>query len=320
VILAVDGGNSKTDLALLGEDGGLLALVRGGPSSPHHVGLDGCVELLGALHADAVARAGADGEPAATGRLLLAGLDLPAEERRLHEALAPLGWARSLTVGNDTFAVLRAGTERAWGVAVVCGAGINCVGVGPDGTHVRFPALGAITGDWGGGYDVGMAALSAAARSEDGRGPRTALEAAVPAHFGLASPRALGEALHLGSIALRRVTELPPLVFSLAGEDEVAAAIIDRLAEEIVAMVRATLRRLGVDGAEVLLGGGMLRRHDERLLAGIRAGLPGVTLRAETSPPIVGAALLGLDELGAGGAARDRARRELAEAVEEIDG
>ena len=94
--------------------------------------------------------------------------------------------------------MLRAGTERGWGVAVVCGAGINCVGVGPDGRHARFPALGAITGDWGGGFDLGLAALSAAARSEDGRGPRTPLEQAVPAHFGLATPRELAEAIHLG--------------------------------------------------------------------------------------------------------------------------
>src|SRR3954469_16684892 len=99
---------------------------------------------------------GAGGARRAAGRLLLAGLDLPVEERRLHEAVAGLGWAERLTVGNDTFAVLRAGTERGWGVAGVCGAGINCVGVGPDGRHVRYPALGAISGDWGGGYDVGL--------------------------------------------------------------------------------------------------------------------------------------------------------------------
>ena len=321
-ILAVDGGNSKTDLALLRDDGALLALVRGGLSSPHHIGLDGCVDLLRALHDDAAARAGVDGEPADVGALLLAGLDLPVEERRLHDAVSPLGWARRLTVGNDTFAVLRAGTERGWGVAVVCGAGINCVGVGPDGTHVRFPALGAISGDWGGGFDVGLAAVSAAARSEDGRGPRTRLEQAVPAHFGLASPGELAAAIHLGSIALRRVVELPPLVFSLAAEDAVAAVLVDRLAEEIVALVRVTVRRLGRDGdaVEVLLGGGLLQRADERLLEAIRAGLPGVALRAAASPPIVGAALLGLDELGVGPDAYERARRELGEAVERIHG
>src|SRR5256886_16912104 len=93
--------------------------------------------------------------------------------------------ASRISVGNDTFAVLRAGTERGWGVGVVCGAGINCLGVAPDGRQARFPALGWSTGVWGGGYDVGLSAVSAAARSEDGRGGKTGLERAVQLLFGL---------------------------------------------------------------------------------------------------------------------------------------
>jgi N-acetylglucosamine kinase-like BadF-type ATPase len=316
LVLAVDGGNSKTDLALLREDGAVLALVRGGNSSPHHLGLDGTIALLEQLHADARARAGLDGDArAAVGHLLLAGLDLPVEEERLHAAVDGR-WADRLSVGNDTFAVLRAGTERGWGVAVVCGAGINCVGVGPDGRHVRFPALGAISGDWGGGYDVGLAALSAAVRSEDGRGPRTALERAVPEHFGLAAPGELVEAIHLGRVAQRRIIELPPLVFDAAAADPVAAAIVDRLAAEVLALVHASIERLELGGAavEVLLGGGMFRAGDGRLLGAIDAGLgPEVELRVAASEPIVGAALLGLDELGAGPEALARARNELGE-------
>jgi N-acetylglucosamine kinase-like BadF-type ATPase len=316
LVLAVDGGNSKTDLALLREDGAVLALVRGGNSSPHHLGLDGTIALLEQLHADARGRAGLDGDArAAVGHLLLAGLDLPVEEERLHAAVDGR-WADRLSVGNDTFAVLRAGTERGWGVAVVCGAGINCVGVGPDGRHVRFPALGAISGDWGGGYDVGLAALSAAVRSEDGRGPRTALERAVPEHFGLATPGELVEAIHLGRVAQRRIVELPPLVFDAASADPVAAAILDRLAAEVLALVHASIERLELGGAaiEVLLGGGMFRTGDGRLLGAIQAGLgPEMELRVAASEPIVGAALLGLDELGAGPEALARARSELGE-------
>jgi N-acetylglucosamine kinase-like BadF-type ATPase len=316
LVLAVDGGNSKTDLALLREDGAVLALVRGGNSSPHHLGLDGTIAMLEQLHADARARAGLDGDArAAVGHLLLAGLDLPVEEERLHAAVDGR-WADRLSVGNDTFAVLRAGTERGWGVAVVCGAGINCVGVGPDGRHVRFPALGAISGDWGGGYDVGLAALSAAVRSEDGRGPRTALERAVPEHFGLATPGELVEAIHLGRVAQRRIIELPPLVFDAAAADPVAAAIVERLAAEVLALVHASIERLELGGAavEVLLGGGMFRAGDGRLLGAIEAGLgPAVEVRVAASEPIVGAALLGLDELGAGPEALARARSELGE-------
>ena len=61
-------------------------------------------------------------------------------------------------------------------------------GVTRDGRRLRFPSLGAISGDWGGAADVGLAAVSAACRSADGRSARTDLERLVPEHFGITSP------------------------------------------------------------------------------------------------------------------------------------
>src|SRR5205085_2927296 len=152
----VDGGNWKTDLALIREDGALLAHARGPQSSPHHLGVDGCLGVLEGLLDDAIRDAGLSGSRvgvAETAQLLIAGVDFESEEETLRDLVSRRRWAERTFVGNDTFAILRAGTERGWGVAVVCGAGINCVGVSADGRHARFPALGAITGDWGGGYD-----------------------------------------------------------------------------------------------------------------------------------------------------------------------
>jgi hypothetical protein len=85
--------------------------------------------------------------------------------------------------------------------------------------------------------------------------------------------------------------------------------------------VRVTLSRLRVGGepVDVLLGGGLFRHADARLMNAIRAGLGGlgqsISLRATASPPIVGAALLALDDLGAGARSQERARSELAAAV-----
>jgi N-acetylglucosamine kinase-like BadF-type ATPase len=319
VILAVDGGNSKTDLALVALDGGLLAHVRGPLSSPHHLGLDGCLDVL----QDLVDRAGLDGRRADIAQVLLAGIDFPDEEERLHAAVARRDWADRVLVGNDTFAVLRAGTESGYGIAITCGAGINCVGVGPNGDHVRVPALGDISGDWGGGGDVGIAAVWAAARSEDGRGPKTELERLVPAHFGYASPLELARALHSGEVPRRRVLELAPLV--LGSTDPVAVEIGDRLADELVALARATHKRLGLgrEQVEVLLGGGLMRSADGRLLDRIAAGLQnvsdGMVLRRSSQPPIVGAALLALDGVGAGRDAQERLRVELGAAVERLE-
>jgi N-acetylglucosamine kinase-like BadF-type ATPase len=326
-VLAVDGGNSKTDLALVGADGAVLALVRGPQSSPQHLGVDGSLAVLGQLLDDAARQAGGNGaRRAEVAALLMAGVDFPAEEEAVRAAVVGRGWADHVLVGNDTFAVLRAGTERGWGVAITCGAGINCVGVGPDGRHARFPALGSITGDWGGGYDLGLAAVSAAARSEDGRGPRTSLERAVPSHFGLGTPTELAEAIHVGRIQQRRVIELAPLVLAEAADDAVAASIVARLADEVVALARVALARLELtsEPVEVLLGGGVLQSADGSVLEAIRAGLDEVgqhiTVRPTATPAIVGAALLGLDELGAGSEVQQRLRRELGAAFAGVEG
>jgi N-acetylglucosamine kinase-like BadF-type ATPase len=326
VVLAVDGGGFKTHLALVQDDGALLALVRGPHSSPHQIGVDGCLELLERLIAQAVERAGRDWDgqpPADVGQVLMAGVDLPREEEELQAAVDARGWATRVTVANDTFAILRAGTDRGWGVALVCGAGMNCVGVGPDGEHVRYAALGAITGDWGGGFDVGLAGLSAAARSADGRGPKTALEHDVPAHFGLETPMQVAEAMHLDGLERQRIGELAPLVLSAARGDDVATGIAERLVSEAIAFLRVTLERLGLtaEPADVVLGGGLFQNDAvwlvDRIAERLSAVAPAASVRPVDSPPIVGAALLGLDDLGVPADAHDRARRELTAAVEE---
>jgi N-acetylglucosamine kinase-like BadF-type ATPase len=264
------------------------------------------------------------GAPADLAVLLVAGLDFPDEEAAYKAEAERRGWAAKVVVGNDTFAVLRAGSERGWGVAVTIGRGNNCVGVGPDGRQVRFPSLGDISGDWGGGGDIGLAAQWSASRSEDGRGPRTSLERLVPAHFGLESPAELARQIHLGKIAHHRLDELAPVVLAVAKDDAVAAEIVDRQAAEVVAMAAALLRRLDLtqQQADVVLGGSVLQSGDPRLLAGIEAGPrevgPRLSIQVARSRPIVGAALLGLDRLGAAPEAHTRAREEIDRAIESL--
>jgi len=329
LVLAIDGGNSKTDLALVRGDGKVVALVRGPMSSPHYLGVDGCMGVLEGLREDAPGQAGIEngrGSTAEVGALLLAGVDFPSEEEEVRREAERRRLASRVSVGNDTFAVLRAGSERGWGVAVVCGTGINCVGVAPDGRQARFPALGSISGDWGGGGDVGRAAVYAAARSEDGRGEKTSLERAVPAYFDLDTPSQLAAAFHRGQVEERRVAELAPVVFAEAETDPVAASIVGRLAKEVVAMIRVTLDRLEMMNApaEVVLGGGLIQSGDSRLIGAIESALleiaPEAQVHATSSPPVLGAALLGLDELGVDLETQERARRELGSSFGRIGG
>jgi hypothetical protein len=63
---------------------------------------------------------------------------------------------------------------------------------------------------------------------------------------------------------------------------------------------------------EVVLGGGVFGTDDPgfhaRVADGIHAVAPRALLRRLTAPPVLGAALLGLDHLGADDAAKERLR------------
>jgi len=311
-VLAIDGGNSKTDVVLVAADGRLLAHVRGPGSSPHKLGGAGCFALLEQLVAQARSEAGVEADAdggagvAEVAAVYLAGADLPREIVDLQARLSQLGWAPKAYVENDTFALLRTGTDSPDAVAVVCGAGINCVGVRADGEQVRFPALGRSSGDWGGGWQLGEEALWAAARDEDGRGEPTVLTSRVAAWFGLVSAAAVGEAMHFDDLSGERLVELAPLVLQASVEgDPVARALVDHLVDEITLLAVAALRRLDLLGraADIVLGGGVIAAQDPVLLPGIRAQLaaaaPLAVPRVVDGPPVLGAGLAGLDLLSA---------------------
>ncbi|NUR25094.1 MAG: ATPase [Catenulispora sp.] len=305
-VLAIDGGNSKTEVALAAQDGTVLALVRVGPFTPYLDGVPGAVAVVAQGVALIRAELGlpADEPLADLLAAYVAGADFPVEVEALTAEFAGYGWAERTVVDNDLFALMRSGTSKPWGVAVVCGAGMNAVGIAPDGRHARFPAIGVVSGDWGGGAGVGETAHWYAVRAEDGRGAPTVLRKAVAEHFGCASMAELVEAIHFGRIADDRFGELAPLVFEIAGlGDEVALSIVERLADEVCAWAFAAMGRLELMDAEteVVLGGGVLRARQPLLMAGIERRFaeraPRAVLTVADQRPIHGAVLLGLDEL-----------------------
>ncbi|KPC84931.1 N-acetylglucosamine kinase [Streptomyces sp. NRRL S-4] len=312
-VLAIDAGNSKTDVAVIGADGTVLGSARGGGFQPPAVGVDVAVDGLADAVRRALASAGADGVEHVSA--CLANADLPVEEAGLTAALGARGWGRTVEVRNDTFAILRAGADGPRGVAVVCGAGINCVGMRPDGATARFPAIGRMSGDWGGGSGLAEEAMWFAARAEDGRGEPTGLARTLPGHFGLDSMYALIEALHLGHIPYERRHELTPVLFSTgAAGDRIARDLVDRLGDEVVAMASVALARLGLleEEVPVVLGGSVLAaRHpalDSRIAGLLAVRAPKAQVRVVSAPPVLGAALLGLDHTGAAPRAHNRLR------------
>ncbi|MGW1072767.1 N-acetylglucosamine kinase [Streptomyces sp. NPDC002537] len=323
IAFAIDAGNSKTDVALVDLHGKVLGEARGGGFQPQRAGTGRAVAGLAPLLAEAAARAGLTGRiKVGHVQACLANADLPVEEERLTAEIAARGWGHSVTVANDTFALLRAGLPdegEPTGVAVVCGAGINCSGLAPGGRTARFPAIGRLSGDWGGGGYLADEALWWAARADDGRGEPSELARALPAHFGLPDMPALIEALHLGALDAGRQYEMTPVLFAVAAAgDAVARAIVLRQAEEVVTMAVVALERLDLLGTDVpvVLGGGVLAaRHPllhEQVVALLSERAPKAVPLVVTAPPVLGAALLALDRATAPVGAYGRLRAHYA--------
>jgi N-acetylglucosamine kinase-like BadF-type ATPase len=305
LVLGVDGGNSKTDALLLDESRCVVASVRGPTVSHQAVGMAEGMARLKAL-VDELRTAAGVGSAAipAAAVLALAGADYPSDERRLRAAIAPLGLATRVDVINDTWAGLRAGTDRGWGIVLICGSGTNAAGLAPDGRRWRFPAVGEIAGDWGGGGDIGMEGLRAAVRAWDGRGPSTTLKERIPEAAGLRRVESLVRVLYEGRTSLR-VRSFAPVVFRAAMDgDAVARGVIDRQADELAAMAQAIARRLRLTRSDpdVVLAGAVFETDDAaffaRLETGVRRAIPRARLVRCSRPPAHGAALLAVDSLG----------------------
>jgi N-acetylglucosamine kinase-like BadF-type ATPase len=132
-------------------------------------------------------------------------------------------------------------------------------------------------------------------------------------HFGLPTAYAVGEAVHYRRLSDVRLGEVAPAVIAAAVDgDAVARQLVERLANEIVLMVRRALTDLGVEAADIVLGGGMLATDDGLLRELVVGGLPaGANAVVPDAPPVAGAVLAALDAVGATEDAKRRVHEEL---------
>ena len=325
LIVGVDGGNSKTDILLADTSGKLLGWTRVGGSNPQGIGISPTATLLRTSVDALLARAKRSGELPAAVALCMAGIDTPRDAKAVRGALTGRGAARfaaRLSTRNDTEAGLRVATTDGVGIAIVGGAGVNAIGVNERGQTARFASLGDISGDFGGGGGLSVAALGAAVRAQEGRGRRTSLGGAILRATGFRSLRALLDAVlddrvpHGGIGALGRVL----LEESERGDRvarEIETLMIDHaVAYAVAAQRRAPSRRKRIP--IVLIGSTILSPlpgYRSRLFAALTAAIPSAEIRPLREPPALGALLYALDESGAGPAARKRAEALLRTAV-----
>jgi N-acetylglucosamine kinase-like BadF-type ATPase len=310
LVLGVDAGASKT-FALIADQGGrILGFGHRGPGNHQLAGLQPALAAIRESSEEALAQAGVSA-PVRLGLFGLAGADLPVDFALLTPAIDEMGLVHEARVKNDTMVALRAGLKRSWGVAVICGTGINAGGIGPDGRQVQLSGLGPLSGDWGGGGDIVQEVLGLIARAWDGRGQPTVLTEMVLDALGLPSVEALISQLYEsqfeyypGQFDWRRLLDLVPLVFEAAyGGDPVAQDLLVRVGTEVGITANAIIRRLELEttDVELVLGGSVFKGKGPLLVDTVTQVVhrtaPRATIVRPEFEPVVGAVLLALESL-----------------------
>jgi N-acetylglucosamine kinase-like BadF-type ATPase len=270
LLLAVDGGGTRTRAAVADLEGRVLARGFGPSSNLQNLGLPAVTAALTTAIEGALLQVPGGlykGEGAAwrSGRLAaacfgLAGIDSREDETRLSSWVREQAVAPRFSVLNDSELVLACGTPEGFGVALISGTGSICLGRTKDGRTARVGGFGPLVGDEGSGYALATTALRLAMRTSDGRAQASALLRAALAHFAKRDALSLMNHLYAPTTTSADMAAFAAPVIDLAGRgDADATALVTAAVSELVAHVRVMSQTLRLVKPPLALSGGLLR-------------------------------------------------------------
>lgn len=300
--LGIDIGGTKSHALIANEQGLAVGFGEGGPGNWEGIGWAGTRSVLDDIIAQAVAQAGITrGELAAAG-FGVAGYDWP-EDRQphveiIHELLRP---DLPFELVNDALIGLWAGTDAGWGVVVAAGTSCNCYGRNAQGEIGRVTGSSSF-GEYAGAGELVWWAVQSVARAWSLRGPTTRLADAFVTETGASSVSDLLAGLMRGRYTVR--AESAPTVFAVASEgDRVALDLVQRGGRELGELALGVSRQIGIAELpfDVVLSGSFFNGSpliQESMAVTIRVAAPRAKLVRLEAPPVVGATLLGMEQVG----------------------
>ncbi len=252
--VGIDAGASKTVGVLVNANCSVIERVVTGGSNVRSVGLARASQNIGEI----VHRLSAGGRVRAV-CIGAAGIDRE-EDRRVFEdmVLRQLGEGTSLALRHDAQIALNTATNERPAVVVVAGTGSLVYGERADGTSERAGGYGAIIGDAGSGYAIGLAGIHHAARALDGVETRGVLADSVIGALGAKTARDIIRRIHTWPPDISAIANLAPLVGDGCNSGDAAAlaiantqaSLLADLAVKVIAAVRVS------SSLAVILSGG----------------------------------------------------------------
>ncbi len=293
MLVGVDGGATKTVALIADASGQVVGVGRAGSSDIHNqTSAEAAVGEVVASVLGAGAGAGVPPRDLRRGVFSLCGADWPEDidyyTAHLEERLSLKG---RVTVMNDAFGALRAGTTDGFGAALVLGTGAAIAARGQRGEEwfsgERLEASGArYFGRW---------AYERLIRGEYGGGPVPGFRAAALDAYDVSSVEGMiHRVARLGGLGFPSLARLAPVVIE-AGHagDPLVVPFIEGHARLLADYVREAARRVSLISPRpaVVTSGGVFRHHCTDLADAFAANLPEFEVIASNAEPVYGALL-----------------------------
>lgn len=305
-VIGVDGGGTKTIVALAHLNGRILKIAKFGSSNPRNIGIKRAVEnvvkgIKSILPKNKKAKILSTfiGLPAVEEELKLKIQEIQKElltEKRIRQAIRG-----KVVLDSDQLIAFKSGTDKKEGIVLIAGTG--CVAHGWKGKKEHKASGWGWLADEGSAFWVGQKVILAVLKNLDGRGPKTSLKNFVFRHF-----RIKKQDLYLLNQKIYSqnfIEVVAPLssICNLAAKkgDKLAKEILIEAGKELALSVKTVVKKLNFSNEKfpLVLVGSLLK--SKIILDTLKKEIKTFAARAEfiipAKEPVAGAVKLAIEEL-----------------------
>ena len=319
--LGIDVGSSKTHALIVDQTGRCVGFGKSSGGNPQRIGYDGLGTVLQEATGRALEKSGVEPVDIAAAGFGVAGYDFQSDRGGHLQAIATLGLPCPLEVTNDGMNGLFAGATCGIGVNVTAGFSNNCRGRGRNGQEGRIVGNGPTFGEYGGAIEIVGRGLQMVSHAWIKRIPPTQLTKIYMEAVG-----AKDEIDFMEGISNRRYHLFPSLALEVIqaarNGDHTACDVLQWAGEELGWLAVSVARQIKMEHEEVeIIQSGSVFEAGELITNPMRDLLlkhcPKAKLIRLDGPPVVGAVILGMEQVNFDGyAVRDNMVRTAKEIVQ----
>jgi N-acetylglucosamine kinase-like BadF-type ATPase len=308
--LGIDVGSSKTHALIVDETGQSVGFGKAGGGNHQGVGYEGLENVLCESFESALKMSGVEKAYIAGAGFGVAGCDFPSDREPHLQAISKLGLSCPVEVVNDGMNGLLAGATRGIGVNVTAGSSNNCRGRNRNGKVGRIVGNGFVFGEFGGAYEIAARGLQMVNYAWIKRIPPTALTKIYIEALGAQNEMDLVEGLSNSQYHLFPYLAMKIVEAAHAG-DEAALDVMRWAGEELGWLAVSVARQIEMenDEVEIIQSGSVFDAGEfitEPMKGLVLQHCPKAKLIRLAGPPVMGAVILGMEQVNFDGyAVRD---------------